>query len=250
MTKPARKNCDAENSPTIDANTTADTGFAASQGDPRSTIVFSSLLPVPKGSDSPRPKARYHKRLDYQRSRNDRRLRPWQVDGLWQASDHAYRIKISFNTFVTINWSPITIADMPTVFRRGTNAMTQWLNRRGLSLACIYVHENPLGRLNSHLQLHVPKRHLAAFKKAAPAWFNDAPGSVQVKPIWDQAGVLRYMLKGTDFITASQHGGQAKKQGTIPFKRCGWSQSLGQKARADYWATDTGPWIASSSDTE
>ena len=34
MTKPARKNCDAENGPAIDANTNGDTGFATAQSAP------------------------------------------------------------------------------------------------------------------------------------------------------------------------------------------------------------------------
>jgi len=232
MTKTPRKNSDAKNTPLIIPKAKGDTGFNASQSDPDGSTLFSSLLPLLPVD----PVTRYHLRSSYQRKPNIERLRPWQIESLWHALDHADRIDLGLNTFVTIYWHPITIEDMPSRFKRGTNAMAQWCKRRGISLACIYTHENPLGRLNSHLMLHMPKRHLTDFKAAAPAWFNDEPGGVQVKPVWFPAGAVRYMTKGTDFLTAGMHGGHAMRQGTIKFKRAGWSESLGQKAQADYWA--------------
>lgn len=183
----------------------------------------------------------------YQRQRNDKRLRPWQVERLWRAARLARHQGWTFNVFVTIYWHPIDpINDMPVRFRRGVNAMTQWLSRRGVPLASIYSHENPpVGRLNSHLAMHVPKRHLDEFKAAAPAWFNDEPGGVDVRRIYNLPGVIRYMTKGSDWGTIRWFGGDPQrskiKQGTILSKRAGSSQSLGPKAQADYWATDTGP---------
>jgi hypothetical protein len=42
---------------------------------------------------------------------------------------------------------------------------------------------------------------------------------------------LAYMVKGTDFVTARKHGATARRQGTVNFKRAGWSQSLGSGER-------------------
>jgi len=50
--------------------------------------------------------------------------------------------------------------------------------------------------------------------------------------------VLRYLGKGAPQPICRKYGGRREPggQGFVPFKRIGVSQTLGQKARDDYWA--------------
>lgn len=177
----------------------------------------------------------WQRKARYQRSRCPKRLRPCQVDGLFEADSFARSIGMPLNTFVTVSWQNTRegSADIQRRFQQATKAMGEWFRRRYCPATWIFVHENPgNSRPNCHILVHVPRGHLASFKVMAPKCFDALDGGVDVRTRnGAQDRCLSYMVKGTDMITAHRHGARARKQGIIDFKRCGWTQNLGLAAR-------------------
>jgi hypothetical protein len=135
----------------------------------------------------------------YQRSRCPKRLRPWQIEGLFEADCFARSIELPLNTFVTVSWQNTRAgeADIQRRFQQATKAMGQWFRRRNCPATWIFVHENPgNSRPNCHLLIHVPDRHLASFKAIAPVWFDAMEGGVHIrKRNGPRDSCLSYMVK-------------------------------------------------------
>lgn len=126
--------------------------------------------------------------------------------------------------------------------------MRRWLLRQSGDFAAAYVHENPggtseqpdVGRLHSHLLVHVPRRLNNAFAEKLPAWFPDAADrphgiDISASSALSRAEKLRYMSKGAPQpVCRTRYGKRhAGGQGYVPFKRLGVSQSISQKAREE-----------------
>lgn len=170
----------------------------------------------------------------YQRRRNDERLRPRQISALFEADHFAAQIGLPLNFFVSVSWYDPLLqpAEIQKRFLAATKRMWQWFRRKDCQPTWLYVHENPDdGCPNVHLLIHVPKGLRAEFRKSAPGWFGDF-ADFDMRPNGPDDTRLTYMIKGTDVVTAGRYGARAKSQGRVEFKRCGWTQNLGAKARA------------------
>ena len=180
----------------------------------------------------------WQKNIRYQRSRCPERLRPWQIDGLFEADHFARVTGLPLNTFLTVSWKNTLDGanDIHRRFQVGTKAMGQWLRRRNCPAAWIFTHENPGGsEPNFHMLIHIPAGSLAAFGEIAPQWFGALSGGIHIRTRNGPSDrCLQYMVKGTDLMTAKRYGARAKRQGKVEFKRCGWTETLGVAARQRY----------------
>ena len=76
--------------------------------------------------------------------------------------------------------------------------------------------------------IHIPRGQLDSFKTMAAKSFDALGSGVDIRPrsnVRDRS--LPYLTKGTDFITARLHGAKPRNQGTVDFKRCGWTENIG-----------------------
>jgi len=179
------------------------------------------------------------------RYRDITKLKPGQVDNLHLADAHASRIGAPLNSFITVAWLLTATGYLDAAaFKRGTKRMGQWLRDKGSQTAWLYVHENPVSKLgdaipNTHLLVHVPSKHKAAFKAKLPGWFGaNADGAVKADPrmkanYFGPDKRLSYMAKGADDFTCRRYGGRRKPggQGVVWSKRSGVSQNISWKAR-------------------
>ncbi len=176
----------------------------------------------------------WQKKACYQRGRCPERLRPWQIEGIFEADYFARSIGLPLNTFVTVSWQNTRQGseDIQERFQRATKAMGQWMRRKDYPATWVFVHENPGNSWpNCHLLVHVPSGQLGSFKAIAPKWFDALEGGVHIRTRNGPTDrCLSYMVKGTDYITAHRYGAKARNQGLIDFKRCGWTQNLGAAA--------------------
>jgi hypothetical protein len=177
----------------------------------------------------------WQKKARYQRRRCLERLRPWQIENLFEADHFAQCLGLPLNTFVSVSWQNTHQGsqDIPERFQRATKAMGEWLRRRDCPPTWIFVHENPgNSQPNCHLLVHVPSGYLSLFKAIAPEWFGALECGVHIRTRNGPSDrCLSYMVKGTDYITAHRYGAKARNQGIVDFKRCGWTQNLGLAAR-------------------
>lgn len=193
-----------------------------------------------------RPKKPWHLRVSYQRRRNPKRLRRWQVGELVEANEYATSIGFPLSTFVTIRWGKTAGGEggLPARWTALLKSMKALANRQGFELAYVYVHENPQrsrGGLNSHFLANIPRRLRSLFEKRLNAILEAADGAVRVEPRClpgRRDNRLQYMLKGTDKATAMKFGlieptkGWDYAQGIIDHKRAGTSTNIGNSARA------------------
>ena len=187
-----------------------------------------------------RPKTLWYEKVQYQRRRCNERLKPCQITALHDADYHARCISLPLNLFLTVRWQHTAIGpdDYLPLFQAACKRMDAFCRRRGFRPTWLYVHEAPDGKANTHFLVHVPRRHQSAFKENFPDWFeatDEDAIDLQVRH-W-RGGPdkrLAYMCKGTDIVTASRIGGRAKRQGDIPFKRCGTTGNIGPAARARF----------------
>ena len=208
----------------------------------RSNSLSCSLdSPIPPHQPARRSPSRarrraWQKKTRYQRRRCPERLRPWQIENLFEADHFARCLGLPLNTFVSVSWQNTHQGseDIPERFQRATKAMGEWLRRRDCPPTWIFVHENPgNSKPNCHLLVHVPSGYLSSFKAIAPEWFGALECGLHIRTRnGPRDRCLSYIVKGTDIITAHRYGARASKQGLINFKRCGWTQNLGVTARA------------------
>jgi len=180
-------------------------------------------------------------------------LKPWQISNLHLASQHATKIKLPLNTFVSIAWLATEHGDIhPDTFTKCRQRACQYLRRNAVKPAWLFVHENPIAapgdtKPNTHMLVHVPSKLKTAFKAKLPDWFDAImDGAVKAEPRTRPGYVgpdrLLYMSKGGDDFTCRRHGGRRSRggQGVVWCKRSGVSQNLGWKARATFPPTKDG----------
>jgi hypothetical protein len=178
----------------------------------------------------PGPKVPWQRRARYLRARCVERLKPNQIEELGVAYAFARWLGVPLNTCLTIRFP--AGADCPSCFRRGQDVLAKRFRRAGYSLHWVYVWEAKGGE-HVHCLAHVPKPLARAF----PAMLADAyPGcDVHCERSRSPAEALSYITKGTDVVTRAKFQGRrghpARRQGIIPWKRCGSTQNLGRAAR-------------------
>jgi len=191
-------------------------------------------------SDSIWRKRQWWQKSDYQSRRDVWNLKAWQVEQLWQASNFASEIGSPLNAWLTARPEVIEPTVYLAWFQGGMEAMGRWLRRqKGRPAAHCYVHENPPGKsLHFHALVHVPRPLLTDFRAKFSLWFADADVRVDAPTALNRSEKLTYMIKGAPQPVCWKHYGKRPKrgQGYIPFKRIGWSQALGEKARDKYWS--------------
>jgi hypothetical protein len=167
------------------------------------------------------------------------------VNNLHLADEHARKIGLPLNTFVTVSWLLTAHSEIDAkTFGQCRQRMCQWLRRNDIQPCWQFVHENPCSAVegdtkpNTHILVHVPKRIITAFKAKASDWFDATmDGAVLVEPRtranYQGLDRLHYMAKGTDGFTARRFGGYRKPggQGVVLCKRSGVSQNVSWKAR-------------------
>ena len=169
------------------------------------------------------------------------------------AAGFADQLGLPLNRFVTVLWEGgQSIGTIQTRQGLFIERMSKWLRYRNVSPAYLWVIENgPAKGLHSHILIHVPSKHLKAFKRKAPTWV-DGPidkSTVDIRRTryghglnrWNGLkGRLRYILKGGDKAVSSLMRINLKHQGTVVGKRSGTSQNIGVKARQlkERWAAN------------
>jgi hypothetical protein len=162
-----------------------------------------------------------------------------QAQNLIEAIGFARRIGLPLNEFITIQWSRADpgadpVARLKTMLDRAR----EWFRRRDLELTYIYVHEHgDLGLLHSHIMIHLPGEHWPAFDSMVCQWMDSECHEhlIETKPVHDELGLIRYLLKGVEPSGWSRSWGiQTQDQGVIQGKRCGTSENIGAAARTRY----------------
>jgi hypothetical protein len=189
-------------------------------------------LHQPARRSPPRARRRaWQKKARYQRRRCPERLRPWQIENLFEADHFARCIGLPLNVFVTVSWQNTRqgTQNIQKRFQQATKRMGQWFRRKNCAATWIYVHENPgNSKPHFHMLIHVPSGQLASFKTMSSKWFEALEGGVHFRTRNGPGDrCLSYMVKGTDYITANRYGAKARNQGIVDFKRCGWTENLG-----------------------
>lgn len=191
-----------------------------------------------------------------------------QVHGLHRAAEHAGRLEMPLNNFVTITTEGINSDDAERRFRfwqRLINRICQFFRDRSLKTAFIWTRESQRhGGENEHLHLliHVHPTHSKSFKRLMEKWCLEKDGlNVDVRKANNLKRILAngkigsvvdYMAKNSP--QAAYHGDRLYRPGgPIRGKRCGCSQNL-QVAYSDRrsleasWTRSTGynpkPWGA------
>lgn len=185
----------------------------------------------------PGRKTPWQVRARYQRKKCPNRLRPWQVQAMFDADYTARLAGWPLNAFITVYWSH-TGEGTANAERRLAIVRKQlsgWLTRRGEPTAWLWVHENPGGRFNSHLALHLDPTFTGEVLTLLEKWTSaTSRRAVHFVKRWTPRGrdrLMQYLTKGTDAVTAAKAGGRARAQGVVMAKRCGWSESIGAAAR-------------------
>ncbi|MFO1091264.1 MAG: hypothetical protein U1E46_16955 [Hyphomicrobiales bacterium] len=141
------------------------------------------------------------------------------------------------DTFITIRWALTGKGEAKIQFRWQCllNAFRIWAKRHGFKLAHVWVHENPhYGSFNTHVLANIPANRRQELQAWIEAQLNAQFGGVDVQPRvasgWYRDDRVRYMVKGTDWVTAKKFRlmtpkGWDCRQGPIDFKRCGWSNT-------------------------
>lgn len=181
----------------------------------------------------------------YNRRRNNKRLRRSDVEKLKAADAFASRTGQRLETFVTVRWLETTDGEENIQPRWGAflTKFRNWMQRRGIPLSYVYVHENPPHAspgFNTHLLVNVPPALRRELESQLLDWFVGSRRAIDVRPRSQPGYVaddrLSYMLKGTDKYTAIKYrlingNGWDFDQGVINFKRCGVSNNLNAAAR-------------------
>lgn len=89
------------------------------------------------------------------------------------------------------------------------------------------------GHIAAHLMMHIPTARLADFKVEIEKWIEKytkavlAPGTLDIRRIYNPHGLRKYLLKGINPVYASLYRVRAIPQGEIMGKRMGFTKNLG-----------------------
>ena len=180
-----------------------------------------------------------------------------QVERAYAAGAFAYCSGHPLNEFVTIHFKAAGV-DRPSQFlSRFLKQANDWSRRNTGKPACwIKVFENPpirgdkLGGLHVHILIHVPSWSVCDFREAAGRWIELAGGTMTPSVLVCKSvhyggpkddheeylesgllGMLRYFSKGINPKASPDFGIRSEHQGPISGKRCGYSESLGERRR-------------------
>lgn len=191
-------------------------------------------------------------------SRESHQITVAQVANLIAAARHAFNVGLPLNRFTTIHWegAGVPLASMAKATGHFIDLMSKALARHGTSTAWLWVHENGEGKGgHCHMLAHVPADLTPIVTGLQKRWLRRVTGRpyragiINSKPIGGRLGleignpslhahnldaVLVYLLKGASDDAANQFAlHRHDPGGRIIGKRCGTSQNIGAKARAN-----------------
>jgi hypothetical protein len=155
------------------------------------------------------------------------------------------------NRHLTISW---WVAGVPgraiDAQREVLQLASKWLAYHDVTPAYVWALEDgPVYRQHSHIVIHVPDHLKTKFRTMVNRWVKRVGGDPHAKGAVKMTrdkynrtdyhksirGLVRYILKGTDLRAARLLGIEVdyEKAGFIDGKRCGTSQNIGPKARAE-----------------
>jgi hypothetical protein len=162
---------------------------------------------------------------------------------------------------ITIHWQAagVPLAGMAKATGRFTDLMAKMIARHGHCTAWLWVHEGGDGKGgHCHLLAHVPAALVPTLTSLQRGWLRRITGQpyrarvILSKPVGRLLGLeagnpdlhavnlataLGYCLKGATPAAAARFGlGRLEPGGRIIGKRCGTSQNIGAKARANVGA--------------
>lgn len=195
------------------------------------------------------------------RNRADRQsegMNAGQVDNLIAATRYAEAIGLPFTRMITIHWQEAGVALEQMVKATGDfiDLLSRSLKRWGSKTAWLYVHEGGVEKGgHCHLLIHVPASLVAAVSKAQKRWLRSITGLayrarvICSRPIGGRLDVentnpalhalnleaaFLYVLKGADKEASKAFGLiRLAAGGLVIGKRCGTSQNISAKARAN-----------------
>ncbi|MCZ4342883.1 hypothetical protein O4H52_14770 [Sphingomonadaceae bacterium G21617-S1] len=181
-----------------------------------------------------------------------------QIINLVAAARHADAIGLPLNRMVTIHWQAagLPLLAMAKATGRFTDMMAKALARNGARTAWLWVHENGDGKGgHCHMLAHIPAGLVDLIGRRQREWLKRITGQpyrrgvIHSKPIGGRLGLeegnsdlhavnlqsaLSYVLKGaTEPAATLTNHNRLEPGGRIIGKRCGTSQNIGAKARAN-----------------
>lgn len=177
----------------------------------------------------PGPRAAWQLRARYQRARCVERLKPNQIESLAAADAFAQWRGTPLNRFVTIHFH-----EQPNpkrIFETAIDHLSKWHGRWGGEWVAIFVWE-AIGGFHVHMACHCPKNSDAGHAAIRSAFTGC---DIDIRARTRGQGMMAYLCKGTDVVSHAMIRGprsfKARKQGVIPWKRCGTTQNIGKSAR-------------------
>jgi hypothetical protein len=183
----------------------------------------------------------------------------WVIDddaipNLIAAANYAYWSMYPLNRFLSVNCTKggLDHSDVHKFITKFNKDISDWLRYKSAPWHAIWILENPPpGDLNFHLLFHVPERDYKKFRRKHRDWLkrsglkllpnvshlqtleSSEPDDLSMNYIRGLNRTLKYMFKGCSPEICEALEVERKDQGFIRGKRCGFSQALGPKARAD-----------------
>lgn len=177
----------------------------------------------------PGPPTPWQLRARYQRARCIERLKPNQIESLAAADMFARWRGTPLNQFVTIHFREQP--DPKRNFEAAIGRLSKWHMRWGGKWTALHVWE-ATGGFHVHVACHCPKNPDAAHAAIRNAF---AGCDIHIRARTRGQDMMAYLCKGTDVVSHAKIRGplniKARKQGVIPWKRCGTTQNIGKSAR-------------------
>lgn len=205
-------------------------------------------LPCSTGRGGPRNRA----------DRESHALTIAQIANLKAAERHARVMGLPFTRMITIHWQAagVALADMVKATGRFLDFLAKALKRHKSKTAWLWTLENGDRKGgHCHLLVHVPAALVSLLTRLQKGWLRRITGKpyrarvIRSKPIGGRLGLetgnlelhainlavaLGYVLKGANAEAAEQFRlKRLEAGGRIIGKRCGTSQNIGAKARAN-----------------
>lgn len=183
----------------------------------------------------PGPKTSWQDTARYRRRRCPERLRPQEVAELFNADAFARWRAAPLNVFITIAFVHTAAGDAEAnkTFARLRDCVGKSFARWGGEYSGLYVFEAK-GGLHVHWAAHCPPSILPQFDQLLHRQLRPrSAAAILIRQRWrgERDRLMRYLVKGTDWVTARRVKAWAMRQGIVDFKRCGISQSIGKAAR-------------------